>query len=57
MKVDPYRRELQRSYLTAVNTKLNAIERAATPPPAGLPEGFVIPRVITSGDEKAHVSR
>jgi hypothetical protein len=52
VKVDPYRRELQRSYLTAVNTKLNAVERAATPPSAALPEGFVIPRVITSGDEK-----
>ncbi len=52
VKVDPYRRELQRSYLTAVNTKLNTVERAATPAPAALPEGFVIPRVITSGDEK-----
>jgi hypothetical protein len=53
VKVDPYRRELQRSYLKAVDTKINAVERAtATPTPAQLPEGFVIPRVITSGDEK-----
>ncbi len=52
VKVDSYRRELQRSYLKAVDTKINPIERAATPTPAQLPEGFVIPRVITSGDEK-----
>jgi uncharacterized protein YgiB involved in biofilm formation len=50
--VDPYRRELQRSYLKAIDTKINTVERAATPAPAALPEGFVIPRVITSGDEK-----
>jgi hypothetical protein len=52
VKVDSYRRELQRSYLKAVDTKINPVERAATPTPAQLPEGFVIPRVITSGDEK-----
>jgi hypothetical protein len=52
VKVDPYRRELQRSYLKAVDTKINPPERAATPTPAQLPEGFVMPRVITSGDEK-----
>jgi hypothetical protein len=53
VKVDPYRRELQRSYLKAVDTKINPAERAATTPtPAQLPEGFVLPRVITSGDEK-----
>jgi hypothetical protein len=53
VKIDPYRRELQRSYLQAVNTKLNT-ERAAaaTPVPVQLPEGFTLPRVITSGDEK-----
>ena len=53
VKIDPYRRELQRSYLRRVNTKLN-------PPPrrqrrrcrARLPAGFTLPRVITSGDEK-----
>jgi hypothetical protein len=52
VKVDPYRRELQRGYLKAVDAKINAAERAATPTPAQLPEGFVIPRVVTSGDEK-----
>jgi uncharacterized protein DUF4953/uncharacterized protein DUF5117/uncharacterized protein DUF5118 len=52
VKVDSYRRELQRSYLKAVDSKINPVERAATPTPAQLPEGFVIPRVITSGDEK-----
>jgi hypothetical protein len=54
VKVDPYRRELQRSYLKAVDAKVNAPERsaAATPAPAQLPEGFTIPRVITSGDER-----
>jgi Met-zincin/Domain of unknown function (DUF5117)/Domain of unknown function (DUF5118) len=52
VKVDPYRRELQRSYLKALDTKINPMERAATPTPATPPEGFVIPRVITSGDEK-----
>jgi hypothetical protein len=36
-----------------VDTKINPAERAATTPtPAQLPEGFVLPRVITSGDEK-----
>src|ERR1039457_3775276 len=52
VKVDPYRRELQRSYLKAVDSKINAVERAAIVMPAQLPEGFVMPRVITSGDEK-----
>jgi hypothetical protein len=52
VKVDPYRRELQRSYLKAVDTKINPVERAAIVMPAQLPEGFVMPRVITSGDEK-----
>ena len=40
VKVDPYRRELQRSYLKAVDTKINPVERAATPTPAQLPEGL-----------------
>ena len=31
VKIDPYRRELQRSYLHEVNTKLNPVERAAAP--------------------------
>jgi hypothetical protein len=53
VKIDPYRRELQRSYLQTVNTKLNPPERAAAPAaPIQLPEGFTLPRVITSGDEK-----
>jgi hypothetical protein len=52
VKVDPYRRELQRGYLKAVDAKINPQERAAAPTPAQLPEGFVIPRIITSGDEK-----
>ncbi len=52
VKVDPYRRELQRSYLKEVNSKINPPERVATPIPAGLPAGFTMPRAITSGDEK-----
>jgi hypothetical protein len=53
VKIDPYRRELQRSYLQAINTKLNPPERAATPAmPVQIPEGFTLPRTITSGDEK-----
>jgi hypothetical protein len=58
VKIDPYRRELQRSYLHEVNTKLNA-ERAAAAggrggggtPPA--PDGEAPPiRVTSSGDER-----
>jgi hypothetical protein len=52
VKVDPYRRELQRSYLKAVDTKLNPPAAAPTALPQGLPEGFQMPRTITSGDEK-----
>jgi hypothetical protein len=52
VKVDAYRRELQRSYLRAVDAKVNAAERAGTPTPAQLPEGLVVARVVTSGDEK-----
>ena len=52
VKVDPYRRELQRSYLKAVDTKINPVERAATPTPGAVAGRFAIPRVITSGDEK-----
>jgi len=51
VKIDPYRRELQRSYLQSLNTKLNPAP-ASSALPAGLPEGFTLPRVITSGDEK-----
>jgi len=39
VKVDPYRRELQRSYLHAVDAKLNPPERAAAAAPAA-PAGF-----------------
>jgi hypothetical protein len=52
VKVDPYRRELQRSYLKAVDTKLNPPASAGAALPQGLPEGFQLPRTITSGDEK-----
>ena len=52
VKIDPYRRELQRSYLQAVNTKLNPAPASGGGLPAQLPEGFTIPRTITSGDEK-----
>jgi len=51
VKVDPYRRELQRSYLKAVDTKLNPPPTSGALP-QGLPEGFQLPRTITSGDEK-----
>ena len=52
VKIDAYRRELQRSYLKAVDTKLNPVERAATPACRRSAGRLVIPRVITSGDEK-----
>jgi len=52
VKIDPYRRELQRSYLQAVNSKLNPPPRAAgNASPIQLPEGFTLQRVVTSGDE------
>jgi hypothetical protein len=53
VKIDPYRRELQRSYLQAVNNKLNPPAAPSTSAmPMQLPEGFTLPRTITSGDEK-----
>jgi hypothetical protein len=52
VKIDPYRRELQRSYLSTVNIKLNPPPAAASAMPAQLPAGFQMPRTITSGDEK-----
>jgi hypothetical protein len=53
VKIDPYRRELQRSYLQDINTKLNPPERAAAAAaPQQSPGGFTPPRIITSGDEK-----
>jgi hypothetical protein len=51
VKIDPYRRELQRTYLQALNNKLNPPPPSPAVTPA-LPEGFQLPRVITSGDEK-----
>jgi hypothetical protein len=52
VKIDPYRRELQRSYLHEVNTKLNPVERAATPA-FPTPDGAPAPlRLSNSGDEK-----
>jgi hypothetical protein len=51
VKIDTYRRELQRSYLQTVNTKVNPPTAAATATPAAaLPEGFRRPP--SSGDEK-----
>ena len=53
VKIDPYRRELQRSYLQAINSKLNPPPAPATTAmPVQLPAGFTLPRTITSGDEK-----
>ncbi|MBS1858927.1 MAG: zinc-dependent metalloprotease [Acidobacteria bacterium] len=53
VKIDPYRRELQRSYLQAINNKLNPPAAAgASAMPMQLPEGFTMPRTITSGDER-----
>jgi hypothetical protein len=45
VKIDPYRRELQRTYLQDVNTKLN-------PPPAAAVVNAPPGRVQTSGDER-----
>ncbi len=53
VKIDAYRRELQRSYLQAVNTKLNpSPASASTPafPPGGGGRGGARP--ARSGDEK-----
>jgi hypothetical protein len=49
VRIDAYRRNLQRSYLDIANTKLNAPPAAL---PQGLPPGFAA-LFITSGDEKA----
>jgi hypothetical protein len=49
VKIDAYRRNLQRSYLDIANAKLNAPPAAA---PQGLPPGFAS-LFITSGDERA----
>ncbi|HEV8144993.1 MAG TPA: zinc-dependent metalloprotease [Bryobacteraceae bacterium] len=54
VKIDPYRRELQRSYLQAINTKLNPPPAAATALPFGPPDqgGRGGARPANSGDEK-----
>ena len=49
VKIDAYRRNLQRSYLDIANNKLNAPPQAV---PAGLPAQFAA-LFVTSGDEKA----
>lgn len=49
VKIDPYRRNLQRSYLDLANTKVNG---AAVPVPPGLPAGFPVAMFATSGDER-----
>ena len=48
VKVDAYRRNLQRAYLDLANTKVNGV---AGPPP-GPPPGFPVAMFATSGDEK-----
>jgi hypothetical protein len=54
VKIDPYRRELQRSYLQAVNNKLNPPAAAAAPAaqPPGEEGGRGPARPQPSGDEK-----
>jgi hypothetical protein len=46
--IDPYRRNLQRSYLDIANNKLNATPQAA---PQGLPQGLAA-LFVSSGDER-----
>ncbi|HXI24505.1 MAG TPA: zinc-dependent metalloprotease [Pyrinomonadaceae bacterium] len=48
VRIDPYRRNLQRAYLDIANNKLNG---AASTLPQGLPPGFAAV-FVTSGDEK-----
>ena len=49
VKIDAYRRNLQRAYLDLVNNKVNG---AATTLPAGLPAGFPTALFASSGDER-----
>jgi hypothetical protein len=49
IKIDAYRRNLQRAYLDLVNSKVNG---AAAALPAGLPADFPIAIFASSGDEK-----
>jgi hypothetical protein len=53
VKIDPYRRELQRSYLHEVSSKLSPVEHAPTAPAFPTPDGET-PRLVVSasGDEK-----
>jgi hypothetical protein len=48
VRIDPYRRNLQRAYLDIANNKVNG---AAPTVPQGLPAGFAA-QFVTSGDEK-----
>ena len=48
VRIDPYRRNLQRAYLDIANNKLNG---AAQTVPQGLPAGFAA-LFVTSGDER-----
>ena len=58
VKIDAYRRELQRSYLQAVNTQAESAARAAaTALRPRLPEGFALPRVDHERRREADVSR
>lgn len=49
VKIDAYRRNLQRAYLELANAKLN---QPAAPVPAGLPSNFPAAMFASSGDEK-----
>ena len=49
VKIDAYRRNLQRAYLDLANNKING---NATVLPAGLPPGFPVAFFASSGDEK-----
>lgn len=51
VKIDPYRRELQRTYLQDINNKLNPPPAAAAALPVAAANG-ALPRNITSGDER-----
>lgn len=50
VRIDAYRRNLQRAFLDIANTKLNAPPAA---PPQGLPAAFAA-NFITSGDERSY---
>ena len=50
VKIDAYRRQLQRAYLDLANTKVNP---PAMSLPTGLPAGFPVAFFASSGDEKS----